>query len=88
MNTQQIKRFLEENSDIIPANIPMAQTVQVTRKTQRRPDKVFGATAQMKWDMILAGVDSPYMLNNGRVVAIADASALNSELAELKEFAI
>lgn len=81
-----ITKFLSENSALIPSNVESARVAEVTAKTQRRPDLAFGATASMKWAMILAGIDSPYMLDKGVVVPVPDSADLNSELLELKDF--
>lgn len=86
MSAQQIERFLSENSDIIPSNVHTSRVVRANTRTQRRPDMIYGANAQMKWAMILNGIDSPYMMDNGRVLTVPDATELSSELAELKEF--
>lgn len=85
---QLIERFLTENSSLIAGNIASKQAVAVSRRNERRPDKVYGATALMKWHMILNGIDSPYMLDRGKVTALLDEPMINSELAELKEFGL
>lgn len=83
-----IERFLSENSDLIPANVHTARVVRADLRTQRRPDLIYGANAQMKWAAVLNGVDSPYAMDKGKVLAVPDASELSSELAELREFEI
>lgn len=88
MSARLIERFLTENSDLIPANVHTARVARADLRTQRRPDLIYGANAQMKWAAILNGVDSPYMLDRGKVLAVPDAAELSSELAELKEFQI
>lgn len=88
MSARLIERFLTENSDLIPTNVHTAHVARADLRTQRRPDLIYGANEQMKWAAILNGVDSPYMLDRGKVLAVPDAAELSSELAELKEFQI
>lgn len=86
MSTQLIERFLTENSELIPSNVHTSRVVRADTRTKYRPDLIYGANAQMKWAMILNGVDSPYMMAAGKVLAVPDTAELNSELAELEEF--
>lgn len=86
MENRLIERFLSENSAIIPDNIVMSQATVVKARDRFRPDKVFGATVTMKWEMIVSGADSPYMLAKGRALPVPDSTSLKSELAELEEF--
>jgi len=88
MSAQLIERFLTENSDLIPSNVHTSRVVKADLRTQRRPDLIYGANDRMKWAMILNGIDSPYMMANGKVLVVPDAAELGSELAELKEFEI
>lgn len=86
MSTQLIERFLTENSELITSNVHTSRIVKADLRTQRRPDLIYGANGQMKWAMILNGIDSPYMMDNGKVLVVPDATELSSELAELGEF--
>ena len=86
MSAQLIERLLTENSDLIASNVHVSRIVKADLRTQRRPDLIFGANEQMKWAMILNGIDSPYMMDSGKVLTVPDATELSSELAELKEF--
>lgn len=86
METRLIERFLSENSAVIVDNIAAPQATVVEAKDKFRPDKVYGAIATMKWDMIVAGIDSPYMIAKGRALSVPEDPSLRSELAELKEF--
>lgn len=83
---RMIERFLSTNSELIPTNVTSVQTVRVDQRSKMRPDKIFGATASMKWAMVLNGIDSPYMMARGRMFAQPEPSSLNSELVELEEF--
>lgn len=88
MSRHLIERFLESNSDLVMDNIHTAKTVSIDDANRRRPDKIYGLDGQMKWAMIVGGIDSPYMLDKGRVAAVPEQTSLESELAELKEFEI
>ena len=78
-----IETFLQGNSDLIPDRISSSHTAVVKAGSELRPDKVFGATASMKWAMILNGIDSPYMLAKAKAYVVPDESSLNSETVEL-----
>lgn len=85
---RKIETLLTSNSELHIKDIPEMSTIVVDERAKMRPDLVFGATDSMKWAMILNGIDSPYQLAPGRIVAIPDPDALQGELLELEGVAL
>lgn len=81
---RKIETLLSSNSELHIKDIPELSVVPVTEQSKMRPDLVFGATANMKWAMVLNGIDSPYQLAPGRVLTVPDPDALENELLELE----
>lgn len=87
LETFSINRFLTNNSSINTQ--PEVDSVeQATLKTKYRPDKLCPRDQYFKWDLIFSGIDTPYKLARGGIVAIVNRTWLATELNDIKDFEI
>lgn len=87
INSQTISRFLDNNSSIHTQ--PAVDTIAVADlKTKHRPDKLCPRDQYFKWDLIFSGIDTPYKLARGGIVAIVNRTWLATELNDIKDFEI
>ena len=82
-----IELFLSSNASM-PAKPVMEGLLQVTQRTQYRPDKLFPRDGTMKWNMIYNNIDTPHKLSNSRVLRLVDPTWLATELNELEDFTL
>lgn len=85
LESRNIQMLLTTNSDLHIKKVDAGQPVVVTRDAEFRPDKVFGANAYMKLDMIASGIDSPWMLVSGRAYPRPEHLSLNRELIDMDD---
>lgn len=85
LESKNIQMLLTTNSDLHVKKIQQGRPVVITRNTEYRPDKIFGATEYMKLDMVATGIDSPWMLVAGRAYPTPDHPSLNREFVDMDE---
>lgn len=83
LKSRNIEMLLSTNSDLHLKKVRSSGTISVTQSSEYRPDRIFGADQYMKVAMIAAGIDSPWMLVNGRRIPLSDPLTLNREFVSM-----